>query len=102
MTRSFLQWLRVGWGWSGSFKRSSSPSAKRKARLQVEPLEERAVPTGTWATLANAFPGNGAGLMLLLSDGTVMVQGGQNAETGGNKASKVWYKLTPDSTGSYI
>ena len=35
-------------------------------------------------------------MLLLLSDGTVMVQGG--ADT----ASTAWYKLTPDSTGSYI
>jgi hypothetical protein len=34
--------------------------------------------------------------MLLLSDGTVMAQGGSNS----NDAH--WYKLTPDSTGSYV
>jgi hypothetical protein len=62
----------------------------------VEVLEERAVPTGTWTTLANVFPGGSAGLMLLLSDGTIMVQGGEV------NASSAWYKLTPDSTGSYI
>jgi hypothetical protein len=54
------------------------------------------VPAGTWTTLANAFPGNGAQLALLLPDGTIMVQGE------GGKASSAWYKLTPDSTGSYI
>jgi hypothetical protein len=35
-------------------------------------------------------------MMMLLSDGAVMVEGGS-----GN-ASTAWYKLTPDSTGSYI
>jgi hypothetical protein len=34
--------------------------------------------------------------MVLLSDGTVMVQGSE-----GN-ASNLWYQLTPDSTGSYL
>ena len=47
---------------------------------------------GTWTPLANTAPG-GVSLMLLLTDGTVMVQNG-----GGN----AWYKLTPDSSGSYI
>jgi hypothetical protein len=65
----------------------------------VEPLEERAVPAGTWTTLTNSFPGNGSGLMMLLSDGTVMVLGGQ---AGLGNASSSWYRLTPDSTGSYI
>jgi hypothetical protein len=33
--------------------------------------------------------------MMLQPDGTVMVQGGANS------ASKNWYRLAPDSTGSY-
>jgi hypothetical protein len=32
--------------------------------------------------------------MMLLSDGTVMAEGGNVDNT--------WYKLTPDSTGSYV
>src|SRR5262249_40980736 len=39
----------------------------------------------------------GAEEEMLLSDGTVMIQGG-----GGAFASKNWYKLTPDASGSYI
>jgi hypothetical protein len=35
--------------------------------------------------------------MMLLSDGTVMVQGGGNPTT----VTKTWYRLTPDATGSY-
>jgi hypothetical protein len=34
--------------------------------------------------------------MMLLSDGTVMAQGG-----GSTTASKIWYQLTPDASGSY-
>lgn len=48
---------------------------------------------GTWMPLTNLAP-NGVETMLLLPDGTVMAEG-----SGPNTA---WYKLTPDSTGSYI
>jgi hypothetical protein len=104
MMRSLLQWLRDH-SWRRSRFRGRSPNpavlrttAKRRASLHVEPLEERAVPTGTWTTLANPFPAAafGAQMLLLLSDGTVMVQGG--ADT----SSTAWYKLTPDATGGYI
>jgi hypothetical protein len=47
---------------------------------------------GTWVALANNAPGPVA-LMLLLSDGTVMAQG---------SGANVWYRLTPDSHGSYV
>ena len=43
-------------------------------------------------TLANQPPA-GAGLAFQLTDGTVMVQGAALTD---------WYKLTPDSTGSYV
>ena len=48
---------------------------------------------GTWTRLANNAPGN-VHLMLLLTDGTVMA-----ADSG---VSNSWYKLTPDSQGSYV
>ncbi|MFI5458998.1 MAG: MBG domain-containing protein, partial [Isosphaerales bacterium] len=47
---------------------------------------------GTWTPLSNLAP-SGTGTMLLLSDGTVMVQG--------NGVTNIWYSLAPDSTGSY-
>ena len=46
--------------------------------------------TGTWTALAHAAPA-GIGTMELLSDGTVIGTQGKN-----------WYKLTPDSSGSYV
>jgi Kelch motif len=79
-----------------NLKRLSGPSFNPKARLIVESLEERAMPTGTWTTLANPFPSDGAANMLLLSDGTVMVQGGAGF------ASNAWFRLSPDATGSYV
>lgn len=48
---------------------------------------------GTWTPLANQAP-NYVDTMLLLPDGTVMAAGGPNL-TG-------WYRLTPDSHGSYV
>jgi hypothetical protein len=47
---------------------------------------------GTWTALANTAPG-GVNTMLLLSDGTVMAQDG---------GSTTWYRLTPNSSGSYV
>lgn len=50
---------------------------------------------GTWTQVANVPP-HAVGLMLLLPDGTVMASGAAPLE------SNAWYKLTPDSTGSYV
>ncbi len=61
--------------------------------LRLESLETRDLLTGTWTPLANLAPST-TGTMLLLSDGTVMVQGGGVTNT--------WYRLTPDATGRYV
>ena len=67
-------------------------SNRNRARLLVEELESRVTLTGgTWTQLASS---GGGGTMMLLSDGTVMVQGL------GITAS--WSRLTPSSTGSYV
>jgi len=47
---------------------------------------------GTWTPLVNPAPEN-AGVMMLLSDGTVAYNGFFN---------NTWYRLTPDSTGGYV
>ena len=51
----------------------------------------------TWTTLTNAPPA-ALGTALLLTDGTVMVQG---MATSGF-ATRNWYRLTPSTTGSYV
>src|SRR5258705_3030901 len=51
---------------------------------------------GTWTPLVHQAPG-GSNLMLLLSDGTVMV-----SNNNGMTIGSAWYKLTPDVHGSYI
>jgi hypothetical protein len=54
--------------------------------------------SGTWQDLTNQ-PTFNAGTMLLLTDGTVLVHDEPNS--GQVSGSKHWYKLIPDSTGSY-
>jgi hypothetical protein len=53
--------------------------------------------TGTWSKLTNNAPHDNAGVMLLLTDGTVICH---NA-TGGTYGTG-WDKLTPSASGSYL
>lgn len=45
-----------------------------------------------WTQFTNPNSAGGTGVSIQLSDGTIMVVGGNN---------QTWSKLTPDSTGSY-
>jgi len=65
---------------------------ERAIASAIEPLEQRMLLTGTWTPITNAAPG--ASTMLLLTDGTVMVQAGTQSAN--------WNKLTPDASGSYV
>ena len=56
---------------------------------------------GTWNKLTNAAPNGNGGVMLLLSDGTVMVVSEDSANVGGNRWGNIWNLLTPDIHGSY-
>jgi hypothetical protein len=76
-----------------SARSSQARRNRRKTILELESLETRDLPAGSWTSLAS-FPPEDFGLMLLLTDGTVMAQG--------SGVSKHWFKLTPDSAGSYI
>jgi hypothetical protein len=51
-----------------------------------------------WTLLKNGVPSEGVAALMLLTDGTVLAQGAADS-TGG--VSNTWYRLTPDSTGSY-
>jgi hypothetical protein len=57
--------------------------------------EARAV--GTWTQMTNGAP-NPLAVGLLLSDGTVMAQ----SYPGGSTYSANWYRLAPDTNGSYL
>jgi hypothetical protein len=53
-------------------------------------------PTGTFSNaFCNAYPGPSAAFIFLLTDGTVVVH-----DQGGSAQN--WYRLTPDSSGSYL
>jgi hypothetical protein len=58
------------------------------------PLSANAV--GTWTHLTRQSP-DAVELMLLMPDGTVMA-----ASQGGSSSGTGWFKLTPDSRGSYV
>ncbi|MEO5571043.1 MAG: T9SS type A sorting domain-containing protein [Bacteroidia bacterium] len=54
---------------------------------------------GTWTAVANTAPDLSGGVMLLLSDGTVIAK----TESGGTDGiGSLWNKLTPDIHGSYV
>ncbi len=86
---------------SGADTRRNAKSRKRSRRLAVEQLESRVAlsSSGTWTPLTHLMPdsGSGTGNMMLLSNGTVMIQGG-----GSGAGYTSWYALTPDSRGNYV
>ncbi len=56
------------------------------------------IPQGTWTPLNNLAPHQNGGVMMLLSDGTVICKTASGVDTYGN----IWDRLTPDSHGSYV
>lgn len=54
---------------------------------------------GTWVPLSTLAPSSSGGLMLLLSDGTVMAK---SESGGGDGIGSTWMRLTPNASGSYI
>ena len=67
--------------------------------LLVETLEARALPSGTWQLLAPSNPASSptdTQFALLLSDGTLMIQPGNDSPI------SAWDRLTPDAKGNYV
>ena len=54
---------------------------------------------GTWSPLKNQSPQKNAGVMILLSDGTVMAKSGNMSS---DSTSANWLRLSPDHHGSYV
>src|SRR5436853_4216777 len=79
-------------------KKNKSRQNPQKGKLKeavacaIESLEQRMLLSGSWTPLAHQ-PANSS-TMLLLSDGSVMVQVGDESRT--------WNRLTPDASGSYV
>jgi len=74
------------------------PSSHPAVRSAVHPTAT-VTPEGTWTPLVNPVPEN-VGLMMLLTDGTVIASGNNAGGDGG--IDNTWYKLTPDGKGSYV
>ena len=56
-----------------------------------------------WSVLQNTPVGAvGLGHMILLSDGTVMVQNCNNTSGNGTVYGPAWFRLSPDASGSYV
>jgi hypothetical protein len=84
---------------SGEFVGASPRLGPPLGRAKPAPAVMTPAATGSsspWVPLTNAPPFD-PGTMLLASDGTVLVH--SEPPAGG---TSVWYKLTPDSTGSYV
>jgi hypothetical protein len=70
---------------------------------RLEPLEGRALLSGTWTALTNPMPAytpDGTETMILLSDGTVMFQGGGGGDLGSD--GRQWYYLDRQSGSSVM
>src|SRR5450631_1635662 len=75
------------------------PSSRPATAPVVQPTTT-VTPEGTWTPLVTPAPET-VGLMMLLTDGTVLASG--NADSGlGTGGDKTWYRLTPDSQGHYV
>ncbi|MFO1042396.1 MAG: hypothetical protein U0941_11460 [Planctomycetaceae bacterium] len=93
---------------SSLLQRRTVPASPRQPRCRLSllvgivslgltsalPRESTAATTGTWSTVATTSPEFYNGTMILLTDGSVMVQSNLNYQR--------WSKLTPDSNGSYV
>ncbi len=75
-------------------RRRKSAANRGALFAQIDRFEQRQLLVGAFAQLTNANPNGDSGTMLLLTDGSLMVQ------TAG--VTKTWAKLTPDNTGNYL
>src|SRR5438105_7209357 len=72
--------------------RKSGVGKRTGSSYALDSLERRQMLAG-WSALPNLAP-TGIGTMMLLTDGTVMAQGGG--------VTSNWFRLTPDANGSYV
>jgi hypothetical protein len=88
---SYSHWLRL----------RNDPAAWREFQSRLRPASRQPgtgpLASSPWQPLTNSPPFN-PGAMLLLTDGTVMVQDDGSQASG----SAGWWRLTPDINGSYL
>ena len=83
----------------------NQPRLPGARQLFIESLESRTLLSGTFTQLVitgNQAPVSGTGTMLLLTDGTVMMQDGGSENGAPGDVTNLWYRLTPSATGSYL
>ena len=76
--------------------RAHRPRARRVGMESLEPRMMLNATPGTWTPLAHIPATTNVGTMELLSDGTVL------AAAPNFSVANIWFKLTPDATGSYV
>src|SRR5438874_1404495 len=83
-----------------NLRKAQRSKQRRSYRPLLESLEDRQLLTGFWQGLnpgnPTAGPQNGTLAMMLLSNGNVLIQGGNVAPT------NTFFQLVPDTTGNYI
>lgn len=99
MFHSLHQVLRRVTG--NSPRRRQSSTTRNLQQTVVQKLETRELLIGAFTTLTNANPFGKSLQMLLLTDGSVMVQTQSLASPTQLGVTKTWAKLTPDSAGNY-
>lgn len=77
---------------------SRSKQAFLKPLLSLVFILMAVITNGQWTALSNSAPNNNNGVMLLLSNGTVMCKSDAG---GGDQYGNTWNLLTPDANGSY-
>ena len=102
MAKHKRSWIGNLFSWTSDRATGRKAPQRATGQPRVEELEPRVVMQGgTWTALANQIPDSeGAQHMLLLSDGRIMVQGGN--DSGAQLNANRWYSLKPTSAGSYI
>jgi hypothetical protein len=70
-----------------------------KPLLSILFLIVAGITNAQWTALSNGAPNNNNGVMLLLSNGTVMCKSDAG---GGDGVGNTWNLLTPDANGSYV
>src|SRR4051794_34866212 len=102
-TMSARQITRSALCHSASPPRDSKGKRRPPRRLSLEALENRIVLTGSWTNLAasGSGPPDGGAAMMLLSDGSILIQDGFNKANVPPSANV--FKLLPQAnTGSYV